>query len=308
MLKKIKERLKSKMAYFEFVKSCETLNYSKTELTKDEGNIEISKLLNSKAPIMISRLGSVELAVCNNYLSNCVNNQSVWNPKLLFSIKNNAGVFPNNEAIISKFASHYLESSKQIDLLGVWHNFGEDLVANHFCPRATLAPLVSLEPYYFLDKPWSKHLANKKVLVIHPFEETIKKQYQNREALFTNPDVLPPFQLITFKAVQSLGQKAEGFKTWFDALESMQDQIKNIDFDTAIIGAGAYGLPLAAYVKQLGKQAIHMGGATQILFGIKGKRWDTHPIISKLYNEHWVYPSGKDKPTNYKNVEDGCYW
>ena len=36
--------------------------------------------------------------------------------------------------------------------------------------------------------------------------------------------------------------------------------------------------------------AVQMSGATQLLFGIKGKRWDTHPIISKLYNEAWGPP------------------
>ena len=49
-------------------------------------------------------------------------------------------------------------------------------------------------------------LRGKKVLVIHPFAETIQHQYeQKRTLLFKNPDVLPEFQLETIKAVQSLG-------------------------------------------------------------------------------------------------------
>jgi hypothetical protein len=36
-----------------------------------------------------------------------------------------------------------------------------------------------------------------------------------------------------------------------------------LEFDVALIGAGAYGLPLAACVKRLGKKAIHMGGVTK---------------------------------------------
>ena len=42
------------------------------------------------------------------------------------------------------------------------------------------------------------------------------------------------------------------------------------DFDVALIGCGAYGFPLAAKLKTAGKQAIHLGGVLQALFGIKG--------------------------------------
>ena len=45
-----------------------------------------------------------------------------------------------------------------------------------------------LEPY-FSKNPWSKQLKIK-VLVIHPFTETIKKQYeQNRAKIFLNQDL-----------------------------------------------------------------------------------------------------------------------
>ncbi|MCD7883766.1 MAG: hypothetical protein LUI87_08725 [Lachnospiraceae bacterium] len=81
-----------------------------------------------------------------------------------------------------------------------------------------------------------------------------------------------------------------------------------MDFDVAIIGAGAYGLPLAAYCKERGAQAIQMSGATQILFGIKGKRWDDHPFISSLYNEYWVRPNESETPPLKQKVEGGSYW
>ncbi|WP_274095727.1 hypothetical protein [Riemerella anatipestifer] len=41
--------------------------------------------------------------------------------------------------------------------------------------------------------------------------------------------------------------------TWFDALEDMKNKIDLVDFDVAIIGCGAYGLPLASYIKNKGK-------------------------------------------------------
>ena len=63
-----------------------------------------------------------------------------------------------------------------------------------------------------------------------------------------------------------------------------------------------------AHAKRRGKQAIHLGGPLQILFGIKGKRWDDIPSVSKFYNEYWTRPSDEETPVNNTKVEGGCYW
>ena len=55
------------------------------------------------------------------------------------------------------------------------------------------------------------------------------------------------------------------------ALNYMFDEAMKKNFDVAIIGCGAYGFPLAAKLKQAGKIVIHLGGATQLLFGIIGR-------------------------------------
>ena len=89
--------------------------------------------------------------------------------------------------------------------------------------------------------------------------------------------------------------------------DSVKEALK-IDFDVALIGCGAYGMPLAANLKKAGKQAIHMGGVLQIMFGIKGKRWDSDPIVSKLYNASWIRPSDSEKPGIANKIEGGCYW
>jgi len=160
---------------------------------------------------------------------------------------------------------------------------------------------------YLHSNPWTKSLEGKKVLVIHPFASTIESQYKNhRELIFENKDILPEFELITFKAVQSMAGTKTEFDTWFDAYHWMCDQIKDIDFEVAIIGCGAYGLPLAAYVKSLGKKAIHLAGATQILFGIKGNRWDSIPFFQGLYNDSWVRCSPQDVPTSPAKYQ--AYW
>ena len=88
----------------------------------------------------------------------------------------------------------------------------------------------------------------------------------------------------------------------------MCDEIGEKQFDIAIVGAGAYAMPICAYIKSIGKIAIQMSGATQLLFGIKGRRWDNHPIISGFYNEYWVRPNEEETPPQVKKVEGGSYW
>ena len=168
----------------------------------------------------------------------------------------------------------------------------------------------ALEPYYH-ENPWSEALAGKVVLVIHPFADAITKQYeQNRAKLFADSKILPTFILKTIKAVQSIADNKQQtpFKDWFEAHSHMCNQINATDFDVAIIGAGAYGLPLASHVKSLGKQAIHMCGATQILFGVFGSRWETNPIINGFQNAHWIRPSADETPKGAGKVENACYW
>ena len=60
----------------------------------------------------------------------------------------------------------------------------------------------------------------------------------------------------------------------------------------------------------MGKKSVHLGGATQVLFGIKGKRWEGElkHIGDKFYNEYWVRPLESERPKNYLSVEQGCYW
>ena len=112
----------------------------------------------------------------------------------------------------------------------------------------------------------------------------------------------------TLKTVQSIGNTPTGFKTWFDALNHMKDQISSSRFDVAIVGCGAYGFPLAAHVKRMGRKAVHLGGATQVLFGISGRRWDNHEAIGPMMNEHWVRPRASEVPGVAATVEGGAYW
>lgn len=142
---------------------------------------------------------------------------------------------------------------------------------------------------------------------MYPFAETIEKQYKKRKLLFNGPNFLTEFNLITLKSVQSLGGESE-FDTWFDALEHMKTEMNRIEYDIALIGCGAYGFCLAAHAKRTGHKAFHLGGLTQLLFGIKGKRCEDSEYYNGLFNDHWCRPSISEKPASANEVEGGCYW
>ena len=277
-------------------------------MSAEAGNEFIGKALERGEPFCAVRFGSSELATTVDCIAMDLKLKRSIRDKCMISLCRNAGFFPNDKELAYLYGKKQSELVKNVDLFAVWGLKMEDYVISSFGKKQSLVCVPrGFEPYYF-ENPWSRHLAGKKVLVIHPFEESIKRQYENREKLFYNKNILPEFELHTLKAVQSAAFSDTKFENWFDALQYMFDEAMKIDFDVAIIGCGAYGLPLACMLKEAGRSSIHMGGAVQILFGIKGNRWDKNEFISGLYNEYWVRPSAGETPDNAKAVENACYW
>ena len=262
----------------------------------------------SGEPCFITRFGSSELTTIIFFRNNRLHEKvKEWNQEHQYILCDVSGFFPFTQDAMDQFCTYYLSFIKNIDVLGVW-NVSEDQVADLFNPAVQLINLPAIEPYYFSD-PWSRALVGKKVLVIHPFAKSIQQQYVKRKQLFADKSVLLDFELKVIPAVQTVADNTQGFGDWFDALEDMCRQIKKQDFDIAIIGAGAYGMPIGNFIKmEMGKVAIHMGGATQLMFGIKGKRWDDFPKVKALFNDYWVNPSSEERPFGLEKVEGGSYW
>lgn len=277
---------------------------------------------------MIGRLGSTELGTLQNYLGirdsrkqyfkyisgNC--EQWWWNKNLMQQMQNWSGFFPPDEKHLTKFCEALLKDISEVDVLGSWL-YGERTTDQYRAENSKNTHLRLLEPFWS-EIPWTKALEGKKVLVIHPFEEEIITQYKRKEKLFEK-EILPEFELHTIKAVQSLGNEKNSFSTWFEALKWMQEEMDKTDYDVCLVGAGAYGFPLAAHAKRSGKKAVHLGGSLQLLFGIIGSRWEDpnygvkewgihQGSYSNLINKHWIRPGETTKPLNAEQVEGACYW
>jgi len=133
---------------------------------------------------------------------------------------------------------------------------------------------------------------------------------RRREKLFPNePDLLPEFDLKVLQAPMTMGESTDyRFPSFMRSLDEIEARIKDVDFDIALIGAGAYSLPLTLYCKSLGKMALQTGGATQTLFGILGKRWENRPHVANRVNEYWIHPDPTKKPKGYEKIDNGAYW
>ena len=266
----------------------------------------IKTILESNKPCMNSRFGSTELQTllyCKFYpLSLSLKK------RIFYNIQYASGFFPVTFENLKKFYRLYADDVKDLDLLVSWRI--EELFFQNWISKLPEIKKTTLDSFYAHEHPWTYSKKRKKILVVHPFAEAIESQYSNkRELLFENKEVLPEFaSLQTIKAVQSIAGNPVVFNSWFDALNWMKSEIDEKSFDIALLGCGAYALPLAAHIKRIGKKAVHMGGVLQFLFGITSKRYDENEEYKPYINDHFVYPDARDRPKNASAVEGGCYW
>lgn len=279
-----------------------------------EGAQELYYKFKESSPLCVGKLGNAELMCLYNYHYGIHTQQSPinWNPIVEKEIYVNAGVFPQTEQARIYFCKEMDIAAQNTDIMSPWNNglgdFEKRFIKNKN-PNAILVDLCSLEPYYS-GIPWTQHLKDKNVLVISPFTETVKNQYAIKDKIWTNR-LLPTFNLLTIyhptsKAISSDIQNP--YSSWEEMVNSIKEKMNNINFDVALIGTGASSLPLASHAKTLGKQAIHLGGPLQILFGIKGRRWDSNKTMQAFYNEYWTRPTQEETPNRCGDVEGGCYW
>jgi hypothetical protein len=280
-----------------------------TILDGQAGNDLVGKLLLDAQPMAAGKMGASELGGLAHYERNkdAQGKCSDWGrhaPRLNI----NAGVYPADPEIFARFCRDFGVSLGLLDVLAVWFQFGENQMRRKFAPQAKAVELGSLEPYYH-QNPWSKYLAGKRVLVVTPFASTVTSQYARRNEIWrAKPDVLPDFEIDTLRCPLSAGLVDAAFADWFVALDAMCEEMSKRTFDVAIVGAGAWGVPLAVHAKKLGKKGIHLGGPTQLLFGILGGRWDSNSTLQPFFNDAWVRPGEADRPEKFRKIENGCYW
>lgn len=265
----------------------------------------IAEILEKGQPCSVVRFGASELGCLNATEKIDLGFKKTYKQSVRMAMKVRAGFYPTKDRHLTEFSHVYMEKCRNNDVLAISGIHMEDYFQMKYMPEARIIQNKALEP---LLGGWTPMLKGKKVLVISGFADDIKKQYEKREKLFPKgSDILPEFDLQVLEAPLTSGQETDArFPSFMRYLEEMQEKIRTLDFDVALVGAGAYGSLLCFFIKSLGKIALQTGGATQTLFGIMGKRWENRTWVTQYQNEHWIRPS--KKPKGYEQIEGGCYW
>jgi hypothetical protein len=273
-----------------------------------DGNNFIAHHLKNNKLFTAGKIGLTELKLLfSYYFNNKLPDYNSFHEGFI-----NSGIYPLTQETFLFFCEEYIESIKSLDLAPQWCGILKDfqkMLYDRLSPKCHDTRLGDLEPYYF-EKPWSTHLKDKKVLVVSPFARSIERQFSKLDKIWNNK-ITNNFELETIKFPLSRGlcDNDNEYKSYKDCLESYKEKIFIKNFDFCIIGVGAYSLPLCAFIKQkMNKSSLHLGGATQVFFGIKGDRWNGIEQVKQHFNEHWINPSGDEIPPKYKLMEDGCYW
>lgn len=305
IIDKMQEKEKYKLGEHEYLLKHPDFN-GKHVLTDGEFSSSLQAAFSQTHPVLAARFGANELACLRDFDFDRRSKQET----ILANMHQNAGFFPPTAEYGYRFAELMKESIPCMDYAGIWPQPFESYYLKHYGKKnVNYTWLRCLNPWSCAENPWTKALAGKKILVIHPFAESIEAQYRKRAEIWKGTEILPEFRLETLKAVQtSAGEQDSRFHDWFEALDWMKNEALNQDFDIALIGCGAYGMPLAAELRKAGKSAVHLGGATQILFGIMGRRWENNKELKPFINDSWIRPLPSETPKGSDLVENSCYW
>jgi hypothetical protein len=280
----------------------------------------LADALQNKSSLLIGKIGTIE---CN--ILYMLNLQTGIQPHLEFRdvLEINAGVFPNDYSSVEHWAKEFGSAIMSANCLATgWYEHTkqqEDSLFRLWGWKGHQVPLRALEPYYADEEErWTSLLEGQRVCVVTSFSESARKQVEKGEERvwpMKKGSVWP--SSVEWSWVQTgysprlaLGRAGweESPEDWSEAVSWVVAEVLKTEARIVLIGCGALGMLIGARLKQKGKICIVLGGALQVLFGIKGRRWENHSIISKFWNSEWVWPSTEETPRGSEGVEKSCYW
>lgn len=285
---------------------------------REIGDLISSCLLKSNRSVskgcLIGRFGTIECEVCAS-----------GSKAQIHVLERNAGVFPGEDW--TSWANKYLASMAAADILALgWYAptaLKEKSLLHIQGWKGKQIKLRSLEPYYVQPEDrWTRYFADQDVCVVSSFTQTVEKQVKKGGvALFGlgGETILPPtarwhFVRTGYSPVLAQGRATwtealgESVETWDEAVEACVKDVLKTEAKIVLIGCGGLGMIIGSRLKAAGKICIVLGGAIQVLFGIKGGRWAKHPFIGRLWNSEWVWPAIDETPAGAEEVEGACYW
>ena len=277
---------------------------------------EISRLIKSGEPFLLGRPGGTESEGIYSYVNYRLGARSHrrrnYTPWYVKNARLHSAITAKEPEEFDRFSLTYLQAILSANLLSYGHFAPGSLgitreLSNNNIPITRFENLDPLAALHAGNEPWTRALEKKRVLVVSPFFDSIPQQYLKKDTITGISEVLPAFSLDVVSPPWVFLDDQQG-DTWHRHFSTLVDKVKKKDFDIAIIGASSFGLPLGSFIKSMGRQAIHLGGTTQLLFGIRGNRWEGHPVFSAYFDDTWVRPTTAEKPEGRHLIEGAAYW
>jgi len=297
------------------------------------GNYIVKKLRDGK-PFIVPRIAGIEnnFAIFGRYIKKnggqIPPNIGEYFNKTVAAMKNNAGIRLTSLESIMRYSDMYCRALDNAELIGGWELWGHyyphiaasyDLVRQWY-RRQQFYWTGALDIFQYVgalradaattNVPWTHALRGKRVLIISPFEDSIRAQLPHLSRIY-GVDLFPECTFSIVKPPQTQGDELSGeFDEELAMFCLLLDSLKDT-YDVALVSCGGYGNLVCNHIyEKNGKSAIYVGGVLQMYFGILGERWvREHPDILTLYrNEFWTRPSDAEKPKNFQAVEGSCYW
>ena len=285
----------------------------------------ISNKISKNKHFIIPRVSGIEnnvavfARVIHKEQHNNIGSLRLYIQKTLKAMKNNAGILMSSENSILYYSNLYLSAFDKCDIYASWEPQGE-YIKHISQSHSYMLNIYKNKPrfwaynfdifHYIYNNPWTWALKDKRILLISPFEETLKEQIPNRHLIYDNVELFPGCEFIILKPPQTQADEPSAeFGIEFDKFKDNVNEI--IDkFDIALVSCGGYGNPICSHIYSKGKSAIYVGGVLQMYFGILGNRWiqERNDAVHLFYNEYWKRPKHTEKPKNCNKVENACYW
>ena len=278
-------------------------------LNSEQVNCSINNAVRESQPFLVGKIGSNEqlLILWSSQTAIDLPMRLKWRVPFseTLACATNAGLKPRNVNSYQEFSNVLINALSDANLLGVFSLPREKSLWEKFAKQALICHHYRFTPF-FSNSPWSQELEDKKIFVVSPFLDLFQQQIKKRKQIWQKLHILPNFEIIGYQFPYLIDDKCS--LSWQDVYQEVVKKMQSTSFDVALFGCGALGFPLAAEAKRLGKVGIHLGGFLQVMFGVAGARHEKHPWFKQYINNAWIYPPSSHRPSNYQQVEDGCYW
>lgn len=218
-----------------------------------------------------------------------------------------SGVFPADPSFYREFADFYGRRLRELDCLGLdpaAFDVSLEILRFHSVD-ADVIDYMEQEPDRSIpadeDRCYLPHFAGKRILLICPFANVLAERAQRAtfEAVWakTGKRWFEPASVEALEFPYGFAKTTQArYGTCLELLTEIEGHVDALDYDVALIAAGALGVPIASHVRSRGRVGISLGGALQVLFGVYGKRWKQRPD----WRDQYFTPAWIEVPAQYR--------